>query len=297
MRSHHPGNTIFLICGVLSAVGATMFALNTAAGATSPPPPTIAASAEDPGGGEVSEAPGGADEGGSNAAAANCTSWSPMGGEFNADTNPWKYGGGPGADAANAALEASADGRAQYLMRYCNGAYEWQIVPAGASPTVTVDDLVPGVLDEVRRTIPAPVLDMSPGADVGGIVNVGLWLAIAEPAPVTARAEAGSVWAQAQATLGGLTWDMGNGDVVECAGFGDPIVDEDTLEPSPVCGYNYDQPSTPQFTGGGDAYPVSVTAHWDVRVTGSDGRDVAADPIDVPLAFDYVVSEVQTIGN
>jgi hypothetical protein len=90
---------------------------------------------------------------------------------------------------------------------------------------------------------------------------------------------------------------MGNGDVVECEGFGDPIVDEDTLEPSALCGYNYDQPSTPEFTGDGSAYHVAVTAHWDVRVTGSDGRDVAADTIDVPLEFDYVVSEVQTIGN
>ena len=69
----------------------------------------------------------------------------------------------------------------------------------------------------------------------------GLWLAIEEPAPVTARAEVG---VGVGAGDGDVAWvDVGDGqcsDVVECDGFGDPIVDEDTLEPSPECGYNYE---------------------------------------------------------
>src|SRR5262245_11342591 len=295
---------IAVFVGIVTAVGVSI-GIGASAPATSPPP-SIVASAAQSGDGGVSSAEGSV--GGDVASVdTNCVTF-PLS-PFYSGVSTGRAGelashpvvSGLAAEL-QAAIAASPTGSGTLYRYNCNGQTEsshW--CPDGAActavPTVTVDDLVPGVLDEVRRTIPAPVLDMSPGADVGGIVNVGLWLAIVEPPPVTARAEAGSVWAQAQATLRGLTWDMGNGDVVECAGYGDPIVDEDTLEPSPVCGYNYDQPSTPEFTGGGDAYQVSVTAHWDVRVTGSDGRDVAADPIDVPLAFDYVVSEVQTIGN
>lgn len=169
--------------------------------------------------------------------------------------------------------------------------------PGESLPPPTVDDLVPGAYDEAVRLIPLPVLDVSPPAEFGGVVNFGLWLAVEPVEPVVARAEVGSVWAQATATLTGTTWDMGNGDVVECEGIGDPIIDLDTDEQSPICGYTYGWPSAPQFTGTNDlAYHASVTTHWEVRMTGSDGRDVAMDPIDVAFEFSYQVREIQTIG-
>ena len=49
--------------------------------------------------------------------------------------------------------------------------------------------------------------------------------------------------------------------------------------------------------GGGEAYHITVTAHWEVQITGSDGRDVAGEPIDVVSEFDYQVFEVQTVGS
>jgi hypothetical protein len=122
---------------------------------------------------------------------------------------------------------------------------------------------------------------------------------------VSARAQVGAVWAQVDATFVGLTWDMGvpgtDADVVECDGPGEPWEETSPAEEPwqvPECGWNYDQASTPEQTGNGNAwYDVSVTAHWEVQLTGSDGRDVALDPIDVPIEFDYVVYELQTVGS
>lgn len=183
--------------------------------------------------------------------------------------------------------------------RWCADRVEQVWLPDGvsATPPPTVDDLAPGVLAEARGAIPLPELNISPAADVGGVVNLGMWLAVEDPAPVTARAAAGGVWAQVTATLDETVWSMGTGDVVVCDGAGDPLGDAATVEPSPSCGYVYRFASTPDRTGdGGLAYRLSVTARWRVRLTGSDGRDVALAPIETVLEFDYPVREVQTVG-
>ena len=105
-------SVVVLVTGILGAVGAARRVERCCGG-------DLAASADDcclrcrprgrVGSGGDGESSG---EGGSPTTTANCTAWSPMGGAFTAETNPWQYGGGPGADAAAAALEASADGRA-----------------------------------------------------------------------------------------------------------------------------------------------------------------------------------------
>jgi hypothetical protein len=104
--------------------------------------------------------------------------------------------------------------------------------------TVTVQDAIDDAVDRARRAVPAPTLDMSPPPDVGGIVNLGLWLALAGQEPVTVRAEAGPHWAEATVTLASTSWSMGNGDVVTCDGPGTPIADTDDPGEGP-CGYTY----------------------------------------------------------
>ena len=155
--------------------------------------------------------------------------------------------------------------------------------PGDQEPEVTVDDLWPGAYDEARRRIPLPdVAPLAPPVFQGTLVNAPLWLAVTPPDPVTARAEAGSVWAQVDATFVGLTWDMGvpdtDDDVVECDGAGDPWTGEPPIWaeeqwPTPPCGYNYEQPSTPEHTGNGNFW-------YDVTVDRALGR--AADGLGRP---------------
>lgn len=290
--------------GVLTAWLATLVAAASAGGLSeTQPPPTIAVAVSVPGeaGGSQRGSTRSSDAGGSGGL-SSCASW---------QRNDY-VGSVDAAEAAalgrrrlleggslDSALAASPEGTASLYQRICNGDNEFVWLPDGvaATPPPTVDDLAPGALAEARRSIPLPELAMSPAPDVGGVVNLGMWLAVEEPAPVTARASAGGVWAQVSATLVETVWSMGNGDVVVCDGAGDPIADPAVVEPSPSCGYVYGRASTPEHTGTGElAYRLSVTARWRVRLTGSDGRDVALAPIETVLEVDYAVREVQTVG-
>ena len=96
-----------------------------------------------------------------------------------------------------------------------------------------------------------------------------MWLALQGQDPVTVRAEAGPHWAEATVTLVSTTWDMGNGDVVECDGAGVPIVDFDTPDEGP-CGYTY-RVSAPED----DPYELSVAATWQVTYQSSGGSGTA----------------------
>jgi hypothetical protein len=155
--------------------------------------------------------------------------------------------------------------------------------------TVTVQDAIDDAVDRARRAVPTPTLDMSPPPDVGGIVNLGLWLALADQVPVTVRAEAGPHWAEATVTLASTSWSMGNGDVVTCDGPGMPITDTDDPRQGP-CGYTYRESSPDDAP-----YEISVTATWAVDYVSSGGSGTAGT-IDRTLTVAYDVDEVQTIG-
>ena len=155
--------------------------------------------------------------------------------------------------------------------------------------TVTVQDAIDDAVDRARRAVPAPTLDISPPPAVGGIVNIGLWLALAGQDPVTVRAEAGPHWAEATVTLVSTTWSMGTGDVVVCDGPGVAIVDVDDPSEGP-CGYTYEASSPDDAP-----YQLAVTATWAVTYQSSGGSG-SAGSIDRTLTVDYDVDEIQTLG-
>ena len=76
-----------------------------------------------------------------------------------------------------------------------------------------------------RTPIPAPEIRLNPPAGQDQVVNVPTWMWIDPPAwaPVSATASAGAVTVTATATPTSVSWDMGNGDVVVCAGPGTPV--------------------------------------------------------------------------
>ena len=170
-----------------------------------------------------------------------------------------------------------------------------RVCPDGASgftwvdTTVTVQDAIDDAVDRARQAVPEPTLDMSPPPDVGGIVNLGLWLAVAVQQPVTVRAEAGPHWAEATVTLASTSWSMGNGDAVTCDGPGVPIADTEDPGEGP-CGYTYRQSSPDDAP-----YEFSVTATWSVDYVSSGGSGTAGT-VDRALTVAYDVDEIQTLG-
>jgi hypothetical protein len=150
--------------------------------------------------------------------------------------------------------------------------------------------LAESVHDEVVRQVPVPEPALSP---VGpGFVNLGMWLAVAEPEPISVTATAGDVWATTSAELVSTTFDMGDGNVVECDGAGDPIPTSqlDTVEQSPVCGHTY--------TGHNDRAPfvVTITSTWQVSWVGSGGAGGDLGTLDRSSSHEYQVLEIQTVG-
>jgi hypothetical protein len=168
-------------------------------------------------------------------------------------------------------------------------------VLAWVPDVVDVDALVASAHQQVSAQVPSPELNMNPEPSVGGIVNVGLWLAVADPGQVSITASVGPVWATVTALYESTTWDFGNGDSVACEGLGTPIVDLDTADEGP-CGYTYRWPSAPKFTGTDDlAYHASATGHWVVSYATSTGAGGALAPIDRTNEFLYQVREIQTV--
>jgi hypothetical protein len=191
------------------------------------------------------------------------------------------------ASADGGVVRTFPDGRTeQVFARECpdgQSGFTW------VDTSITVQDVIDDAVDRARRAVPAPVLDVSPSPAAGGVVNLGVWLALEPPAPVTARAEAGLLWAEATVTLTSTRWAMGNGDVVTCDGPGVPISDVETVGEGP-CGYTY-RVSSPDD----DPFEMTVTAVWAVTYRSSGGGG-AAGTIDRSATVTYDVDEIQSIG-
>ena len=158
-------------------------------------------------------------------------------------------------------------------------------------PDVTPREVIDQAALALRKKLPTPALAMSPSATAGGIVNLGMWLAVQNAGEVSVTAQLGPIWATVRARQRDLTWDMGNGDVVSCTGVGTPIVDASTPEAGP-CGYVYRRSSAGLP---GSVYTVTSTSVWAVSYTSSAGAGVLGD-VPVSNSFGYRVRELQTIG-
>lgn len=164
-------------------------------------------------------------------------------------------------------------------------------IPTG----VGVGELIPGITDEVTRQLQPPIPSISPPAEVNGIVNLGLWLAV-EPQtidPITAQAGP-SVWITVAPVLATTTFDLGNGDVVTCEATGvrieDVHPDLDVVEQSPTCGYTYRRSSPDD-----QPYQLTITTTWQLPYTSSEGGG-EIPPLERTLTVAYDVDEIQTIG-
>jgi hypothetical protein len=182
------------------------------------------------------------------------------------------------------------DGREQKAFtRTCDGAGTFVWVDTG----ITTQDLIDDVIDRARRAAPLPEPDISPPPAAGGIVNLGLWLAVTDVAPAPIRVQAGLVWAQATLAVTDTVWEMGDGTTVTCPGVGVPIEavvpDLDTVEQGP-CGHTYKRSSPDDAP-----YAMSVTANWAISYTSNAGSGTGGT-ITRTTTIAYDVDEIQTIG-
>jgi hypothetical protein len=153
----------------------------------------------------------------------------------------------------------------------------------------TAEELLADAAAQVQRRVPVPVFDVNPTPERGGIVHLGMWLAVQDPGPVSVTARVGNVYATVTATVASTRFELGNGDVVECPGVGTPIIDPSVVEQGP-CGYTYQEISAP-----GDPYRLAATITWTVAYQTSSGSGTL-DALTTTNSVAYPVGEIQTIG-
>lgn len=151
----------------------------------------------------------------------------------------------------------------------------------GLTPSMTIVWLPDPTIDPAalaqqaadRTPVPSPEIRLNPPAGQDQVVNVPTWMWI-DPAawtPVSATASAGAVTVTATATPTSVMWDMGNGDVVTCAGPGTPYDSTANAdEQHSDCTYTYRQSSAGR---NGGAFTMRVTMTWGVTwsVVGAPG--------------------------
>ncbi len=161
--------------------------------------------------------------------------------------------------------------------------------------SATANDLIPGAHAAATGQIPTPTPTISPPPEIGGWVNLGMWLATQHDHVQPVTAEAGpTAWITITPTHQGLTFDFGNGDTITCDGFGVPIEavhpDLNTTEQSPTCGYTY-RHSSPDNA----PYQLTTGSTWALPYDSSDGPG-QLDNYTSTTTNNYNVDELQTIG-
>jgi hypothetical protein len=148
--------------------------------------------------------------------------------------------------------------------------------------------------DRVVTQIELPVPNINPPLEAGGVVNLGMWLAITPQAPIEPiTAEIPGRWVTAYPAHDSVTFRLGDGsEPITCDGAGTPIPDAalDEVDPSPTCGHVYRQSSLDDAP-----YEISIDTTWVIPYDSSTGPD-ALDPYTRTATFSYDVDEIQTVG-
>ncbi len=134
------------------------------------------------------------------------------------------------------------------------------------------------VAQEAVAKLPVPLPAIQVGPNIHRVaVNIPVWLWVSNPQAVTASSTDRTVTVTATATLGSVTWSMGEpgAEPFACQGAGSaPWPGADLWQPP--CGYTYRLRSLPSRTDGAGVWPVTATASWAITWranTGTSGTD------------------------
>lgn len=134
-----------------------------------------------------------------------------------------------------------------------------------APPQVNPAQLAQQAVDSMDLRAPRVGATPLPSADATSVIGLPTWLWIDRPdarswGPITRTAASGGVTVTATARVAGVTWDMGDGHTVTCAGPGTRWAAAEGDTDSPTCGYRYAAPGR---------HTITATTHWQVDWTGA----------------------------
>jgi hypothetical protein len=140
--------------------------------------------------------------------------------------------------------------------------------------------------------LPTPGISANPAGEQLVRLPTWMWLS-AGWQPVSATAAVPGVSVTATATPMSVSWSMGDGHTVQCAGRGTPFPGgTNPAAPSPDCGHTYSASSAGQP---GQAYSVSATVHWKVTWAGAGQNGVFPDMTTTANAA-FRVAEAQALN-
>jgi hypothetical protein len=148
-----------------------------------------------------------------------------------------------------------------------------------------------------RLTLPWPRIAMNPPVDWEQIVNFETWLWI-DPATWnrrSARADAGSSWAEATAVPRSVVWDLGDGGRLTCPGPGTPYDQRRPAEGQATdCSYTYRRSSAGEP---GNRFTVRATVRWSVSWQGSGGSGGDLGTVERTARVRVRVAELQALND
>ncbi len=164
----------------------------------------------------------------------------------------------------------------------------------GGGELIVVDPRALAERAAAALRLPAPLIRTSPTGDHVTQLPSWLWISAEQWQPRQVSASAGPVTSTVTATPSSVTWDMGNGDRVDCDGPGRPYQARFAGTPEATdCRYTYRHSSANQP---GAAYELTATITWDLSwsATGAAG---GGDLGTVPMSATQPVrvSEVQAL--
>lgn len=148
------------------------------------------------------------------------------------------------------------------------GGLEWRPDPPAGFGGVSITPEQLAAQAVARLRLDGPSIRTAPPAGTG-LVGLPMWMWTEVtprtwgPQSATASIPGLSVTATARAVQ--MSWDMGNGSVVQCAGPGTPYTRNRGAAMSPDCGYRYEQPSWDRLD---DVYQVTATTTWEITWVG-----------------------------
>jgi hypothetical protein len=157
--------------------------------------------------------------------------------------------------------------------------------PAPPDPAELAQQAVASMgLQAVRvGIVPEPV------AGSVGLVGMPNWMWVAQPdaqtfGPITRTASAAGWTVTATAQVQHVSWDMGDGQVINCTGPGTPYEVSYGKQDSPDCGHTYTRQGT---------YTVAATARW--VVTWSGIGQAGTIPMDLTQTAPVTIGEAQVL--
>ncbi len=161
----------------------------------------------------------------------------------------------------------------------------------GAAPLPSPEELAQQAWSQLR--LPSPVIGSSPAGTQLVQLPTWLWLNRAMWRPQSATASVPGVSVTATATPTSVSWVMGDGSTVSCAGTGTPFpAHGDPRAASPDCGHTYQRSSA---SAPGERFPAMATVSWRITWSGAGASGTFPD-LTTSATASFRVAEAQALG-